>query len=62
MEDEAKRNLYQACRRLKHIYKHTGEPAYNDVGLFNISYITSVVKILTVNHNITLLGYNNTRL
>jgi hypothetical protein len=44
---------------------NTVEPGYNDVGLNDTSLMQSDIlwyQLATVNHNITLLGYNNTRL
>ena len=45
---------------------YTIEPGYNDIGLSDTSSITPNVfwcqLIPTVDHNITLLGSNNTRL
>ena len=43
----------------------TVEPGYNDIGLYDVSHIASDIlwyQFLTVNNNIILLGYNNTRL
>jgi hypothetical protein len=43
----------------------TVEPVYNDIGLYDTSPIASDIlwyQFLTVNNNIILLGYNNTRL
>jgi hypothetical protein len=45
---------------------NTVEPGYNDIGLYDASLIESdfcgTNQFVTVNHNITHLGYNNTRL
>jgi hypothetical protein len=52
-------------KKRTHVYKTTVEPGYNDVGLHNTSPTSSDIlsyQFLTVNHNVTLLGYNNTRL
>jgi hypothetical protein len=43
----------------------TVEPVYNDIVLYDTSSIASYVlwyQLIPVNHNIILLGYNNTRL
>jgi hypothetical protein len=40
------------------------EPGYNDMGLYETSLITSDIwyqAIITVNRNIILLGYNDTK-
>ena len=50
----------QTENELKYI---TVEPTYNDTDLYETSYITSDTnEFLNVNHNITLLGYNDTPL
>ena len=44
---------------------NTIEPVYNDIGLYVTSFIVSDnlwYQFLAVNHNIILLGFNNTRL
>ena len=43
----------------------TGEPRYNDIGLYDTSSLASDIpcyQFLTVNRNIILLGYNDIRL
>jgi hypothetical protein len=40
------------------------EPGYNDIGLYDTSPIASDIvwyQFLSVNHNIILLGYNDTK-
>jgi hypothetical protein len=44
---------------------NTVEPGYSDIGLSDASFTTSDVlwfQFLTANHNIVLLGYNDTKL
>ena len=44
---------------------NTVEPGYNDIVLYYTSSISSDIlwyQFLTVNHNIIILGYNDTRL
>jgi hypothetical protein len=38
------------------------EPGYNDIGLYDTTSIASDILWYTFNHNVVLLGYNNTRL
>jgi hypothetical protein len=47
------------------LISYTVEPGYNDIGLYYASRIESHIlwyQFVTVNHNIILLGYNDTRL
>jgi hypothetical protein len=63
-----RRNNYRwlviTCGFLLGVHNHIVEPGYNDIGLYVTAHIVSYIlwyQFFTVDHNIILLGYNDTK-
>jgi hypothetical protein len=54
--------LFFMCLCLWLVISCTIEPGYNDIGLYDSQMLCATNYVVTVNHNIILLGYNDTRL